>query len=336
MFRSALVLLAFAVVVLPAAASSPGRNGALLLSAGLEPPGECGGLPGPPSFAPVAHDADVSCDQNDTGAAGVFLAGPGRKLIRWRLRPGYFPGTFIGRRGRVVLRGPDRSLRVARLGATGMIRLRWRGDNPAGSADGRWVAFERGAVYGPTGPPGGVWVAPVGAGKARFVGDGVNPRWSTSGRLAFDGTRSDSRGWYRTGVMITSGDAREPQRLMVLGAGETMSVMDWSPSGKELLVVRTWADERDEEKSRSALFAVRSDGRGVRRLTSYDVGSDASFTSSALWSPDGRRIAFVRSNRAGGTTVYTASARPGAPQGFRMWRRMLRDVGSVADWQSMR
>jgi Tol biopolymer transport system component len=59
----------------------------------------------------------------------------------------------------------------------------------------------------------------------------------------------------------------------------------WSPDGKTLV----FASDRDDPRHlMRSLYAINSDGTGLRRLTSgFDAGEPA-------FSPDGRSLAFVR------------------------------------------
>jgi Tol biopolymer transport system component len=58
--------------------------------------------------------------------------------------------------------------------------------------------------------------------------------------------------------------------------------LDWAPGGRRLVLTRPTASGSD-------VFVVRADGEATRRLTHTDARED-----EAVWSPNGRRIAFVR------------------------------------------
>ena len=104
--------------------------------------------------------------------------------------------------------------------------------------------------------------------------DGV---WSPNGsRIAFVGeTRGSGRGLF---VMNADGSGK---RLLVRDKDPVGSPgrPSWSPDGKRLVFVGS-------QISSDALYVVRSDGTGLRRLAG-EIGSDPA------WSPDGKRIALA-------------------------------------------
>lgn len=325
---------AFLSTVAGAHASTPGANGPLVISAATQAGSpECGDAAGPPRV--IAHVADTLCAERSPVPYAMYFAGPDRQLQRWWLSGGgYQMGTLAaGGRQAVLYRGAVFALYLAPLrpGAR-PIPLRRYGAEPAGSVDGRQVAYRRGRLWGKPGPPGGIYVAPTGGGAARFVGDGANPRWSSTGRLAYDAVEGDGTSWRGAGVVVTGTGGRRPQRIAPSAPGEQLLLQDWSPDGRELLVIRSLRRDETASETRSALYAMRPDGTGVRRLTSFTTGPEATFCLDAVWSPDGRRVAFLRGDGGGGTVLFTAPARARLPLGPRSWRRVLVGADALHDW----
>jgi len=71
-----------------------------------------------------------------------------------------------------------------------------------------------------------------------------------------------------------------------------------SPNGEHVVYVRTSMD-RMKDQRHSALWIVRADGTGHRKLTDDDTAE-----SSPLWSPDGTRVAYTASTDEG-TEIFT-------------------------------
>lgn len=165
-----------------------------------------------------------------------------------------------------------------------------------------------------------VLVATSGPASAGFPG--------RPGKIAF---ASDESGTDDILVMNADGSGREN-----LTAGpESDTDPAWSPEGRQLAFVRdgavylvradggglrrlttgaspAWAPDGarlvvSRRTGRGAdLYVVRSDGSGLRRLT-----RTAAAESEPEWSPDGRLIAFARATGAGSTHVYAVRPRGG-------------------------
>ena len=194
------------------------------------------------------------------------------------------------------------------------------------SADGGWIAYhlancEEGEC-GPSDPKGGLWVVGAQHPPRRVAKGFLDTPWSwspTGAQLAYADDNEllllDPTTWKRTriatarGALLTiawgpdgraiaysvdsigTGDAR-PGVFVVRSGGEPERVSDavgtegigWSPDGRSLLLDRV-------ERNRSAIELVAADGSDERVLVEGPMHEGP---GASVWSPDGSRIAFIR------------------------------------------
>lgn len=120
-----------------------------------------------------------------------------------------------------------------------------------------------------------------------FVGCDV---WAADGqRLACEGDGQADPGLNGIYTIRTS-DGRGLTRV-TSNPGGTDSPIDYSPSGRQLVFVRS-VPTRPSNSPNSALFVVNTDGTDLHRITPWGFSDD-----DGSWSPDGTEIAFEH-NRA--------------------------------------
>jgi Tol biopolymer transport system component len=121
------------------------------------------------------------------------------------------------------------------------------------------------------------------AGEAPSAGPG-------NGRIVFQ--RFDS-GLGKTRLYVVQPDGRGLRALTrPTATQDNDSQPDWSPDGRRIVFRRFVDVGLPEERAR--LFVVRADGSGLRDLTRATCSASCLGDAEPAWSPDGKRIAFVR------------------------------------------
>jgi Tol biopolymer transport system component len=163
------------------------------------------------------------------------------------------------------------------------------GGLPAWSPDGCEVAFIA-SLPVTEGPPESSVVIAAGDGsdpRTLYTGASIlsRPEWSPDGQeVAFTSLETDQL----VKLPVTGGRPRDlsPGDLDVAGP------VAWSPDGAQIVLAGS-----AEDKRRPDLYAVRSDGGGLRQLTDTAGGEE---------SPDGRSIVFERTTTPLEETPSTA------------------------------
>jgi Tol biopolymer transport system component len=277
-------LLATAVLVLaaaaPATATHPGRNGALAFGASRMDD----------------ETTDIAYESFYVGIAPLHRRG--RHLFAPGATPAFSPdGRWIAYADAdeyqsygIWLAHHDcpRAVRRSRPRPCSRVRRLTRGDDvsPTFSPSGSRVAFDGGDR---------IYITGVNGGRTRFLAKGWGPDWSSRGVVAFvrpggEGIRSRRPGGDKTRVLTRIGLSPS-----------------WAPTGDRL--VFTVANTFDPN---AGLYVINSDGSGLRRIWPRGavIEGTGPVAHAPAWSPDGRRIAFVK-----GDDLFTGSIYSIRPNG---------------------
>jgi Tol biopolymer transport system component len=230
----------------------------------------------------------------------VGADGGGRRLLTrgrrftYDLNPAWSPdGAWVAfTRGRADTVPTD--VMVVRRDGSGLRRLTQPRsglaayDSPAWSRDGRAVIYARGS----SDRDHDLFTVGPGGGEVRRLTDNVvrdsYPSWSPDGSLiAFVRTLASGplrRVRYNEELFVMRADGTGQRRLTHFRFEDLMP--SWSPDGSRIVFARR------VPQSLTALYTIRPDGTGLRRVARAPAG----FHSDPAWSPDGRRIAFTAGN----------------------------------------
>jgi Tol biopolymer transport system component len=194
------------------------------------------------------------------------------------------------------------------------------------SPDGRELLFHR-AKYPPLAPKrgalSGFYVMNAdGSGQRRLAAATGTAAWSPDGRMiAFRRGTGNARDVY-----VINADGSGLRRL-THSPGMDLDPT-WSPDGRKIAFVsrRKRCPSAPDDRlayvcGNAEIYVMNADGTGQRNLTRSPAYG---YYSSAAWSPDGRKMAFV-SDRDGNAEIYVMNA-DGSAQ-----RRLTRNPASDAD-----
>jgi Tol biopolymer transport system component len=165
---------------------------------------------------------------------------------------------------------------------------------PDWSADGRWIVFTRsGEDWDVTQlrahRPRIFRIHPNGTGRMDLSASCVDPcrfdddpAWSPSGkRVAF--TRAFGENLEEVDLMVMHADGSHARHITRHHASTRNQdwAAQWAPNGKRLVFHRV-----DTKRELSAIFTIRPDGSGLRRLTPWRIDAHG----QPDWSPNGRWI----------------------------------------------
>jgi Tol biopolymer transport system component len=205
---------------------------------------------------------------------------------------------------------------------------RW---DPTFTADGERLLYTRLGLL-ETGSE--IWSARLDGSDDRRIGAGQLARMSPDGRqIAYELSPrpvTDITMVPDSAIGLMNANTGMPIRRLWRGSVRSI---DWSPNGKRIV----FTGSRSSISSPADVYVVRADGTALRRLTSTAKASE----TDAVWSPDGRRIAFVREITRGyaiAEAIWTLRPNGAAERRIRKpWIRHQEDIKDSVQisWQPL-
>jgi len=225
------------------------------------------------------------------------------------------PGS-AGERAQVYVVGADgrglRNLTAASCKASCVAN-----EEPAWSPDGKRIAFVRSiGAPAPARPRAvGIFVMDANGSHVRqltqrtgvFRTEDRAPSWSPNGKqIAFMSANTTYQPAGAATIYVINADGTHPRAVRSLAHGwPGAGAPSWSPDGKKLLYsTYCWFGNCGQPPVGAQLYTVGLDGKSPRQLTRLSGNSLA-----PRWSPDGKKIVFVRNARVGpGGDLYVVGA----------------------------
>jgi len=200
------------------------------------------------------------------------------------------------------LHRPNADSRLSRIEVVPLISLRGFQATPAFSPTGTLVAFRQSDGTRNT----GIYAAAVGGEKSVQVTNNPHdccPTWSPDGdQIAFTRYSDKTVSIYLVSVLGGT------ERRVYQGATSMGSGISWSPDGKSL----AFPEGTPSDPTRSTISVLSLADSNTHALTSTPPGS---LDHEPAFSPDGTKLAFVRSTVAGvSNDVYVMPASGGPPK----------------------
>ena len=183
---------------------------------------------------------------------------------------------------------------------TGRIRSLLKAEGPVGlprfSPDGEWIVFQN-----QIGGNSEICLMKADGGEVRTLTNNsardTDPAWSPDGsRIVFSSNRDGNYALFQLYVM--NADGSDQHRIYYSNA--ISMTASWSPDGREIVFAN---DKEDGRAGNFEIFAITPETAEPERRLTFRRRSDV----GPVFSPDGRRIAFV-SNTDGNSEIYLMNA----------------------------
>jgi Tol biopolymer transport system component len=288
--RIALVFAALAstgLVVAPAQATFPGKNGRLVFERPI------GRKPVLFTVKPSGGDAR-RLTHTGAWAERAEWSPDGQRLAFARSEPSGLPTEIA------TMNAVGGELRVlTSFGSTS--------NAPTWSPEGRSAYFSLRDFPAPSSeedppPPAELYsMTQDGADQQRLTNDTqvqTDPEWSPDGStIAYSQWRAvpGEPGVFDLGLWLMNRDGTNPRPLLAASAKRDIVSHSWSPDGRRIVFELATAHPsgRSRGSRQSDIAIINADGTGMRRLT-----RTAALETNPVWSPDGRRIAFTGDRHA--------------------------------------